>query len=52
MIHCLTDLIQLKDPATFESVFEFKNGIGPDIADSTNGENADGSSHIRRYNGR
>ena len=38
----LDRLDKLKDPATFESVFEFKNGIGPDIADSTNGENAVG----------
>ena len=38
----LDRLDKLKDPATFESVFEFKNGIGPDIADSTTGENAVG----------
>ena len=38
----LDRLDKLKDPATFESVFEFKNGIGPDIADSANGENAVG----------
>ena len=38
----LDRLDKLKDPATFESVFEFKNGKGPDIADSTNGENAVG----------
>ena len=46
----LDRLDKLKDPATFESVFEFKNGIGPDIADSTNGE-TQWSSHIRRYKG-
>ena len=38
----LDRLDKLKDPATFESVFEFKNGIGPDIADSTTSENAVG----------
>ena len=38
----LDRLDKLKDPATFEAVFEFKNGIGPDIADSTTGENAVG----------
>ena len=29
----------LKDPTTFTAVFEFKNGIGPDIADTSTGEN-------------
>mgnify|MGYP006383643597 CR=1 FL=1 len=29
----------LKDPETFTAVFEFKNGIGPDIADTSTGEN-------------
>lgn len=35
----LDRLDKLKDPSTFTAVFEFKNGIGADIADSTNGEN-------------
>ena len=35
----LDRLDKLKDPTTFSAVFEFKNGIGADIADSSTGEN-------------
>ena len=35
----LDRLDKLKNPETFSAVFEFKNGIGADIADSSTGEN-------------
>ena len=35
----LDRLDKLKDPSTFTAVFEFKNGIGQDIADTNTGEN-------------
>ena len=34
----LDRLDTLRDPETFTAVFDFKNGIGPDIADTTKGD--------------
>ncbi len=34
----LDRLDHLRDPDTFTAVFDFKNGIGPDIADTTKGD--------------
>ncbi len=47
----LDRLDKVKDPDTFVPVFDFKNGIGPDIADTMTGENPVGHLTGDTYNG-